>query len=99
MSSTDYLMSFYRRKTFKKIINNNSDVNALRIVLSFGMSIIFLLALPITLLLLPFILAWDFAGAMTEKINEKENDQSFFGSSKWGNFNVDFDSWEKGNNG
>jgi len=94
MSTTDFFMQHKRRKTFKRIINNNSDSSVFKFFIALGMSIVFIIVVPIMLVLSPFILAWDFATALTWKMNEEEETPNFFGNSKWGNFNVDFDSWK-----
>lgn len=94
MSATDLMMSYKRRKTFSRTINNWSEETIFRVSIAVGMTFVFILVLPFILIALPFILAWDFSGALVAKINEEQVPKELF-NNKWGKFNVDFNSWEK----
>lgn len=95
MRITDGLLSSSRRNTFSTIIDRWSETTTFRIIISIGLVFLFILMIPLFLIVVPFILAWDFAGALMQRLNINKEDNIAPNQSFWGNFESNYDRWKE----
>ena len=94
MSTTQLLSSSKRRKRMKRTINDASQMKFIRIMLAIVITLVLIVAIPIAIVLSPFVIAWDLAGALMEMLgnNKEENKDAFF--SSWGDFASNMNKWK-----
>ena len=93
-----------RRRNIKLKIDRMNALKPIKFLLAAVFFVFIILLLPIALVLIPFVLAWDLSTIFLENRNKKSNSPGTnsyepFVNSRWSNFankkNVDyeFDSW------
>jgi hypothetical protein len=87
-------VSSKRRKKIRVIINSYSQSKLFKTMLTIGFGIATIIMLPLFIVAIPFIFAWDVAGIFMENNIIKEESMDDV-KSKWGEFSLDFDSWKK----
>jgi hypothetical protein len=82
-----------RRSDFTKIIDRWSETKLFRIFLTVWFSLGFIILLPFMIVVSPFVMAWDLAGAITQSVNRKQYEK--FSAKDWDKIKFSMDSWKK----
>ena len=90
MEINDMIMSSSRKKIFNNALVRWNGSRMFKVITFVAALPVFLVVVPIALVLSPIILAWDFAGALTQQRASKSMTPWGLPSDKWNTFFFDW---------